>query len=90
MHTPDTTTILKALADHTRLEIVRTLAHKPTATSSCNAVSSASPLSQPAMSHHFGKLVDAGILNENKVGTEKMYELNMELLRSVGIDPTKL
>jgi len=85
-----TVTIFKALADKTRLDIVRTLAHKPAATSSCNSVSTCSPLSQPAMSHHFGKLVDAGVLKQRKVGTEKIYELDMELLTRVGIDPTKL
>jgi ArsR family transcriptional regulator, arsenate/arsenite/antimonite-responsive transcriptional repressor len=90
MHTTDTTTVLKALADKTRLDIVRNLVNKPAAISSCSAVSTCSGLSQPAMSHHFGKLVDAGILNEQKVGTEKMYELNVKFLNSIGIDPTKL
>ncbi len=90
MHTTDTATILKAMADKTRLDIIRRLAAKPAATSSCSDVSTCSSLSQPAMSHHFKKLVDAGVLNERKVATEKLYELNTDLLKKIGIDPTKL
>jgi DNA-binding transcriptional ArsR family regulator len=47
-------------------------------------------LSQPAMSHHFNKLVDAGVVSEEKRGTQKLYELNTALLKSIGIDVTKL
>lgn len=82
-------TILKALADKTRLDIVRTLARDRDDSASCAEVSTCSSLSQPAMSHHFRKLVDANILLESKVGTEKIYELNTELLIKAGIDPTK-
>lgn len=81
--------ILKALADETRLDIVRKIAEKSCA-SSCNSVSSVSPLSQPAMSHHFKKLVDAGVLNERKNGIEKFYELNHEALESIGLNISKL
>lgn len=80
----------KALADRTRLDIVRNLAHKPRDTASCGEVSTCSSLSQPAMSHHFKKLVDAGVILEHKQGTEKLYELNTDLLNRIGIDPTKL
>lgn len=82
--------IFKALADHTRLDIVRKLAKKPKDCASCSEVSSVSSLSQPAMSHHFKKLVDAGVITERKQGTEKIYELNLDVLVSVGIDPEKL
>ncbi len=85
--------ILKALADPTRLDIVRKLASEPSYVPSnevVQACSTLTKLSQPAMSHHFGKLVDAGILDEIKVGTEKRYELNFALLTSVGINPKKL
>lgn len=86
----DTIEVLKALADPTRLYIVRTLVKDRDDTASCAQVSSLSPLSQPAMSHHFKKLVDAGVLDEHKVGTEKIYKLNSVLLNKAGIDPTKL
>jgi ArsR family transcriptional regulator len=82
--------VFKALADPTRLDIVRSLVKKPHDTASCTEVSSCSSLSQPAMSHHFKKLVDADVIIEHKQGTEKIYELNTNTLSAVGIDPTKL
>lgn len=90
MHTNDTIHVLKALADKTRLEIVRTLVKDRNDTASCAQVSARSTLSQPAMSHHLKKLVDAGVLQERKAGTEKIYELNSPYLARVGIDPKKL
>jgi DNA-binding transcriptional ArsR family regulator len=89
MHTDQAITIFKALADKTRLDIVRTVARKDCATS-CNTASGNSPLSQPAKSHHFGILVKAGVLLEQKNGKQKFYELNTELLGALGIDPHKL
>lgn len=83
-------TVFKALADKTRLDIVRNVAAKPKDIASCHEVSSCSSLSQPAMSHHFSKLVDAGVLLEKKSGTEKFYELNHALFDTIGIDPKKL
>lgn len=85
--------IFKALADPARLDIVRRLANQSEFVPSSDVVkscSSLSKLSQPAMSHHFNKLVDAGILEESKVGTNKRYELNFDLLKNAGIDAKKL
>ncbi len=82
--------VLKALADKTRLDIVRTIASQPNKSCSCSFVSVNSKLSQPAMSHHFSKLVDAGVLTESKNGTEKSYKLNLKLLQDIGINPDKL
>lgn len=90
MTSTDSIMVLKALADKTRLDIVRTLVRDRDDTASCAEVSTCSTLSQPAMSHHFKKLVEAGVLNERKVGTEKIYELNSKLLTRIGIDPKKL
>jgi ArsR family transcriptional regulator len=81
--------ILKALADPTRLDIVRRLVREKDG-ASCGEVSACSSLSQPAMSHHFGKLAEAGVVLEHKEGKEKFYELNTDLLASHGIDPQKL
>lgn len=89
----NTTLVLKALADDTRLSIVRKLAEQKCPTNSCDLVQSCASflqLSQPAMSHHFSKLVDAGVVIESKKGTQKIYELNDDVLRSIGIDATKL
>jgi ArsR family transcriptional regulator, arsenate/arsenite/antimonite-responsive transcriptional repressor len=80
--------ILKALADETRLDIIRRLQKSNEA--SCTEISTCSRLSQPAMSHHFNKLVEAGVLKESKHGTEKFYELDIKQLDSHGIDINKL
>lgn len=88
-----TATVFKSLADETRLSIVRRLAEDRCEVKSAEIINSCAEfhkLSQPAMSHHFKKLVDADVLIEYKVGVEKSYELNYELLRSVGIDAGKL
>lgn len=88
-----TTVILKSLADDMRLAIVRQLAANECEESSSDIVSDCAEfhhLSQPTMSHHFAKLVRAGVLTERKVGTEKFYRLNYDLLIGIGIDPTKL
>lgn len=89
MHEHQTITVLKALADGTRLDIVRRLARDKDG-ASCGEISTCSRLSQPAMSHHFGKLVEAGILLEHKTGKEKHYELNTQLLECSGINITNL
>lgn len=82
--------VFKALADKTRLDIVRKLATCTDAVSGCDIVSDCAALSQPAMSHHFTKLVDAGVILEQKKGTEKSYELNRPLFTTLGINPEKL
>lgn len=84
--------ILKALADETRLSIIQKLIREGGSVASCDitACTSVHTLSQPAMSHHFSKLVDAGVVIETKQGTQKLYELNCDLLASAGINITKL
>lgn len=88
-----TTTILKSLADDTRLSIVRQLAQNNCEESSSSIVhecAASLQLAQPTMSHHFNKLVNAGVLTVRKSGTEKFYKLNYDLLKSSGIDAAKL
>ena len=84
--------VLKALADETRLSIVRKLARGSGATCGCDvtACSSVKTMSQPTMSHHFAKLVEAGVITEEKRGTQKMYTLNTAMLESMGLDIHKL
>lgn len=89
MHDEQTITILKALADPTRLDVVKRLAcEKKGAPGS--SVSCYSALSQPTMSHHFSKLAEAGVVLERKDGKEKIYEVNTALLQKHGIDVSKL
>lgn len=83
--------ILKALADETRLSMVRRIA-KDTAPTPGYELSSTctQQLSQPTMSHHVNRLVEAGILGVEKRGTQKAYSLRREVLEQIGIDVTKL
>ena len=93
MNNNNTVTILKSLADDTRMSIVRRLARGDCEVTSSEIVQTCAEflkLSQPTMSHHFARLVQSGVLHERKMGTEKIYQLNTELLSSVGIDVTKL
>ena len=89
-----TTRVLKALADDIRLGMVRKLAAQPgDASRSCDLVSSCASflnLSQPTMSHHLAKLVDAGVIVEEKAGVSKRYQLDRQYLASLGIDVSKL
>lgn len=85
MHNDQTIAVLKALADPTRLKLVRALVASPTRTESCGKLSSQANLSQPAMSHHFAKLVGAGVVLEQKDGKAKIYKLNRQLLSQCGI-----
>lgn len=88
-----TSIVLKALADDIRLTMVRCLAKNSQPVRSCDIVSSCSSiaeLSQPAMSHHFKKLTDAGVITVTKIGTENVYQLNRQALQAIGIDVTKI
>lgn len=88
-----TVTILKSLADETRLSVVRELAqrgHEVPSHAIVTDCSLALDLSQPTMSHHFKQLVRSGVLRERKSHTKKYYQLNRELLQSCGIDPDKI
>lgn len=89
----NTAAILKSLADETRLSIVRKLASEAKEVNGADIVSDCSvalKLSQPTMSHHFQKLVQAGVLVERKVGVEKYYKLNQKQLKDIGINAKKL
>ncbi len=81
--------IFKSLANPTRLDLVRKLARQPRG-ESCGQLCSRTMFSQPTMSHHFAKLVDAGVFVESKYGTEKNYRLNTKALEAIGINVNKL
>ncbi len=93
MNNISTANILKSLADETRLSILRKLARDNCEVNGSDIVSDCSlalKLSQPTMSHHFQKLVAAGVVMERKSGVEKFYQINRPLLDSVGINADKL
>lgn len=85
--------VLKALADDVRLSVVRHLAKQPGAIPSCDVVQSCSSLmelSQPTVSHHLKKLVDAGVLVIEKRKTENYYQIDRQLCLQCGIDIDRL
>ena len=93
MNTSESATIFKSLADETRISILRKLAADDCEVRGSEIINSCAEfhkLSQPAMSHHFQKLVVAGVVTERKVGVEKYYQLNKQLLSDIGINPSKL
>lgn len=89
----DIVAIYRALGDNIRLGMVRHIAKSESVVASCTVVSACASLlalSQPAISHHFAKLVSSGVLTEQKQGSQKIYSLNRELLCQAGIDIDKL
>jgi ArsR family transcriptional regulator, arsenate/arsenite/antimonite-responsive transcriptional repressor len=80
--------ILKSLADETRLSIIKEIISKREI--SCKEIQEQFELSQPAMSHHFHKLIDSGILQVQKKGTSHYYSINRLLFSSLGINSVKL
>ncbi len=90
---PQSIQVLKALADDVRLSVVRHLANQPGPIPSCDVVQSCSSLmelSQPTMSHHLNKLVDAGVLVVQKQKTENYYQVDRQLCQMYGIDIDRL
>lgn len=80
--------ILKALADETRLQIVKYLLDTEEMT--CQELMKKFPLSQPTLSHHFNKLVNAHILDSERNGVLWIYRLDKKFLQTAGIDIRKL
>lgn len=71
--------VMKALADPTRLEIVAILRESKEPVCICDLVSTFD-LSQPTLSHHMAKLVDAGLVEPaGKSGIWCYYSLRTDL-----------
>ena len=64
--------VFKALADPTRLEILRLLAAQPGPTCVCDLVGHFD-LSQPTISHHLKVLREAGLLRHSRLGIWSFY-----------------
>ncbi len=79
--------IFKALSDETRLGIVRDLLTK--GEHSCNSFVKELPKSQPTLSHHFNKLIDANIIKARKEGVNYFYSINHDYLKDLGLDIQK-
>lgn len=80
--------IFKALSDETRLDIVRDLLSK--GEFPCSELSKKFPKSQPTLSHHFNKLIDAQVITSRKEGVNNYYSINDKFLRNIGIDINKV
>jgi DNA-binding transcriptional ArsR family regulator len=61
------------LGDRTRRSIVVLLAEQPQAV---GELASRLPISRPAVSQHLKVLKDAGLVNEEPVGTRRIYRVN--------------
>lgn len=80
--------VFKALADQTRIKIVKKLMGSGEV--SCQELMKHFSLSQPTLSHHFGKLLDSGILHARKDGVSHYYSVNRTYLLSLGLDIDKI
>lgn len=76
-------TMLKALADPTRLEIMRIVAAQPGPVCACDIVDSFD-LSQPTISHHLKTLTKAGLLNSHRSGLWSFFTPDPDGLAGIG------
>lgn len=76
--------IFKALSDTTRMDMIRLLLKKKEL--SCQELSKKFLLSQPALSHHFNKLLDAQVITVRKNGASHYYGVNKEYLKQKGLN----
>lgn len=74
----ETSSLMKALADPTRLTMVAALWRASQPVCICDFTASLD-LSQPTISHHMGKLRDAGLVDAEKHGIWTYYRLRDDL-----------
>jgi ArsR family transcriptional regulator len=74
-----TARLFKALADPARVKIVNLLATSPQPVCVCEFTEPLG-LSQPTVSHHLKKLLDAGLLDREQRGTWAYYSLGPDAL----------
>ena len=80
-----TAAVFKALADPARVRIVSMLARNPESVCVCE-LTPALGLSQPTVSHHLKKLVQAGLLRREQRGVWGFYSIDREgISRAAGI-----
>ena len=78
-----TAAVFRALADPTRVRIVNLLARSSEPICVC-ALTPVVGLSQPTVSHHLKKLVEAGLLTREQRGTWAYYELDRAAMTRLG------
>jgi ArsR family transcriptional regulator len=80
--------LFKALSNKTRIGIVKHLAGSKEI--SCQKMLQKFPLSQPTLSHHFNKLIDANLVRVRREGVNHFYSINQQFLLRLGINIQKL
>jgi ArsR family transcriptional regulator, arsenate/arsenite/antimonite-responsive transcriptional repressor len=70
--------LLKAIADPTRIQIISYLNASPGAEACACNLTEPLALSQPTVSHHLKVLADAGLVSREKRGTWAWYRVNQE------------
>jgi len=77
-----TAEIFQALADPSRVKLVNLLATSPDPVCVCDLIE---PLgvSQPTVSHHLKKLLDAGLVEREQRGRWAYFSLNRDALRTL-------
>lgn len=78
----------KALSDVTRVNVL--LFVRESGELSCQELSKKFNLSQPTLSHHIRKLINANLLSMRKVGVNNLYTVNESFLKVNGIRLDKL
>jgi len=78
-----TATLFRALGDPARVRIVNVLATRAEAVCVCHLTEPLG-LSQPTVSHHLKKLVDAGLLDREQRGKWAYFSLNREAVERLG------
>lgn len=76
----DRVRLLKTIADDTRLRILGLVAEQPR---TGKQLAEALNLKPPTISHHMRKLIDAGIVTDERVAQSHSYALNLQLLGSL-------
>lgn len=73
--------VLKVLADPVRLRLLHHIAATPGGTACACTLPEALGISQPTMSHHLAKLVDAGLLTRERRGRWAHYSVATDGVR---------
>jgi ArsR family transcriptional regulator len=79
-----TAALFKALADPHRVRIVNLLATSATSVCGCELTGPLG-LSQPTVSHHLKKLVDAGLLTREQRGPWAYYSLDRQAMAHLAV-----
>lgn len=75
--------VLKAIADPTRLQILRLIERAPAGEACVCDLTECLGLRQPTVSHHLKIMTDAGLLDRERRGTWSWFSVNQEGLRRI-------